>query len=144
MYFESGLYYGQVKRYFDLFNHENIKIIIFEDMIKDIQKSYQEISKFLNIEYEKIDVIKENESKAVYGPLISFIGRKINDNINKIKNKFFTINKKTDRDKIIYFLQKDSKPSKLDEYIENKLSEKYLNDIEKLEYLINKDLSIWK
>ena len=111
MYFESGLYYGQVKRYFDLFNHENIKIIIFEDMIKDIQKSYQEISKFLNIEYEKIDVIKENESKAVYGPLISFIGRKINDNINKIKNKFFTINKKTDRDKIIYFLQKDSKPS---------------------------------
>lgn len=144
MYFESGLYYKQVKRYFDLFEKRNIKVIIFEEMIEDIQKTYQDVAEFLNIQFEIINIVQENESKAVYSSWISFIGRKINNNINRVKSKILNINKKSSRDKIIYFLQKNNKPIKLNNTLENRLMEKYYKDIKGLEELVNKDLSIWK
>jgi len=37
LYIDLGLYYKQVKRYLDIFQKENIKIIIFEEMKADFQ-----------------------------------------------------------------------------------------------------------
>lgn len=144
MYFESGLYYKQVKRYFDLFEKRNIKVIIFEEMIEDIQKTYQDVAEFLNIQFETINIVQENESKAVYSSWISFIGRKINNNIFRVKSKILNINKKSSRDKKVYFLQRKNKPIKLNNTLESRLMEKYYKDIKGLEELVNKDLSIWK
>lgn len=140
MYFASGLYYEQVKRYFELFNSENIKVIIFEDMVKDIQKTYQEVSSFLEIEYQEIDIEKENESQSVYLPLLSFFGRKVTSRINRV----FKFKKKKIRDYLIYRLQKKVKPKKLNVETREKLLMFYAEDIQKLEKLLDRNLSIWK
>lgn len=140
MYLESGLYYEQVKRYFELFNSEKIKVIIFEDMVKDIQKTYHEVSSFLEIEYQEINIEQENESKSVYLALLSFFGRKVTN----LVNRYFKIEKKKTKDSLIYKLQKKVKPKKLNEETRGKLFMYYAEDIQKLEKLLGKDLSIWK
>lgn len=140
MYLESGLYYEQVKRYFELFNSEKIKVIIFEDMVKDIQKTYQELSSFLGIEYQEINIEQENESQSVYLSLLSFFGRKVTNRVNR----YFKFGKKKTRDYLIYKLQKKVKPKKLNKKTREKLLRYYAEDIQKLEKLLDKDLSVWK
>lgn len=144
MYFESGLYYKQVKRYFDLFNHNNIKVLIFENFIKDTQKAFIDTCSFLDIKYEKIDIRKENESKDVLHPWISFIGRKVNNNINRLQEIFMGINNKRKRDFLVYRLQKNKKVKKLNDSTATYLKSLYQKDIEQLERFLNTDLSIWK
>lgn len=144
MYYSSGLYYKQVERYFKLFKQENILVLIFEDMVKDIENTYKEVSKFLDIEFENISAKQENESRKVYCPLCSFIGRKFNNYFNRVQNKFINVNKKEKRDWLIYKLQKNEKPNKLDKTTANSLLKLYINDIEKLEEFLNINLSNWK
>lgn len=143
MYSSSGLYYEQVKRYKDLFDENNILIIKFEDMTQDINNTYKDVSVFLKINYEEINVEKENESKMVYNPLLSFLGRKITKIINRLMKGVIRIDQKHKKDKIIYLLQKNNKPEAMNINTKKELLEKYLYDIKMLEELIDKDLSNW-
>ena len=45
----SGWYYQQVKRYLDLFGPEQVKIIIFEEFIKNPKKIVKEVLEFLDV-----------------------------------------------------------------------------------------------
>jgi len=58
-YFQEGLYYRevvkyseQVKRYYDVFGKENVHVIIFDDLIKDVEKVYREVLLFLGVDAE--------------------------------------------------------------------------------------------
>jgi len=46
----GGMYYEQVKRYVETFGTENVKVVIFEEFIKDPQKIVQQIIDFLEID----------------------------------------------------------------------------------------------
>lgn len=48
---QRGFYYEDVKKYFEFFGKSNVKIIIFEEWIKDPKKIIQEILKFINLNY---------------------------------------------------------------------------------------------
>ena len=48
-YLYDGMYSEYVKRYLDTFGHKKIKIIVFEEFIKDTKKIIIEILKFLNV-----------------------------------------------------------------------------------------------
>lgn len=48
----AGFYYEDVKRYSEVFGKENLKIIIFENWIKDPKKTIEEILKFVNLNYK--------------------------------------------------------------------------------------------
>jgi hypothetical protein len=141
MYFSSGLYYEQVKRYLTEFNPNNILILIFEEMIKDTKSTFKNICEFLNVDFVDIEAKKENESRKVYHPFLSFWGRKI---IDYMINPLFKPESKIKRDCILYKLQKQKKPDNLNSVIKKTLLSKYTNDIKDLEILINKDLSLWK
>ena len=47
---EKGFYYKQLKKYYDVFPKEQIKIILFEDMIKNPGEVTQEVFKFLGVD----------------------------------------------------------------------------------------------
>ena len=47
----AGFYYEDVKRYLEIFGKNNVKIIIFEEWIKDPKKTIEEILKFINLNY---------------------------------------------------------------------------------------------
>jgi hypothetical protein len=51
LYVEFGMYYEQVKRYFDTFGMEQVKVIIFEEFVKHPERSINEVLDFLGVNY---------------------------------------------------------------------------------------------
>lgn len=49
LYVEKGLYCEQVARYFDLFGKKQVKILIFEEFIKNTYDKIKEVLEFLNV-----------------------------------------------------------------------------------------------
>lgn len=45
----NGFYYPKLKKYFDIFGENQIKVILFEDLITDTNKTVKEVFKFLNV-----------------------------------------------------------------------------------------------
>jgi len=50
-----SLYYENVQRYIDIFGSQQVKIIIFEEWVKNQKKTVEEILKFLDLNYELTD-----------------------------------------------------------------------------------------
>ena len=142
-YLEKGFYYTQLKRYFDVFPKEQIKIILFEDMIKNPGEVTQEVFKFLGVDSSFIpNTSKKANVSGVPKGYLGWSVMKLRKNnlipdieFGKILPKFLV-------DLIIKTIY--SKPKKMNKELVKKLTRKYyLEDIKKLEKLINQDLSTW-
>jgi len=142
-YLEKGFYYKQLKRYYAVFPKEQIKIILFEDIIKSPVKITQEVFEFLNVDSSFIPNTskKANVSgvpKGTLGWIIMKLRKKNlmpNIEFSKIYPEFIV-------NLILNTIY--SKPKKISNKLIKKLTKQYyIKDIKKLEKLINKDLSIW-
>jgi hypothetical protein len=51
LYIEFGMYYEQVKRYFDIFGRNQVKVIIFEEFIQHPEQYVNEVLAFLGVNY---------------------------------------------------------------------------------------------
>ena len=58
MYVEPGMYYEQVKRYFDIFGREQVKVIIFEEFVQHPVQTVNEVLAFLGVNYT-VTAVKE-------------------------------------------------------------------------------------
>ena len=63
-------YYEQVKRYYDVFGKENVKIIFFEEFVQDKANTYNHVLQFLglkahSLEFKQINKNKEIKSESV-------------------------------------------------------------------------------
>lgn len=85
LYFRSGLYYEQVKRYLELFKNQ-VLLLKFEDFVKEPGVVYGDVCSFLQVEPVKVRFHIHNPSYAVRSAKILFILRKLNNNIIR-KNK---------------------------------------------------------
>ena len=142
-YLEKGFYYKQLKRYYDVFPTEQIKIILFEDMIKSPEKITREIFEFLNIDssFTPNTSKKANVSGVPKGTL-GWIVMKLRKNNLMPDIEFSKILPKFIVNLILNTIY--SKPKKISNKLIKKLTKKYyIKDIRKLEKLINRDLSIW-
>ena len=142
-YINQGYYYRQLKRYYNNFPKENIKVVLFDDLIKDPISTLEDIFTFLDVNKDvDIDTSKKSNSSGVpFGPagwLLKKI-RKYNLMPNIILSNYLSgsiINKLFS---LVY-----KKPPRLDSFRRKKVTKKYFNsDILKLEKLINRDLSHW-
>lgn len=142
-YKDKGFYYKQLKRYFELFPKENIKVLLFEDVVKNPTTTTQEIFSFLGVDSNFIPDTKQKTNvsgtpKGVFGWLIMNL-RYYNLIPNIAFSKYlpnFLVN--------FIFQSAYSKPEKLDAKLKRELTEKYFKqDILQLENLIKKDLSHW-
>ena len=140
-YIELGLYFKQVKRYLEIFGSENVHIILYQDFKNDIEVVMKKVYHFLEVDskfeqkvekkYNTFSIPKNNFIRIVY----SFVGLRkflkfvIPENlVKRMKNTFF---------------KKDEKPE-LSLKLRKKMNELFLHDINLLEDLLSKDLSIWK
>ncbi len=80
LYYRSGLYCNQVKKYLDLFK-ENVLIIPFEDLAMNPAPAYEKVCSFLNIPPAQVPFHIFNSSRAVYSPKLTFVLRKLNNYI---------------------------------------------------------------
>lgn len=70
LYFHSGLYFEQVKRYYDNFSKKQLKVIIFEEFVEEPLRSVHEIYKFLGVDPNFDPEIKiHNEGAPGYHPM---------------------------------------------------------------------------
>lgn len=80
LYYASGLYHDQVKRYIDLF-HTNVLTVKFEDLIGDPVINLKKIFSFLELEPARYPFGIHNPSRTVLSSKIQFILRKLNQYI---------------------------------------------------------------
>ena len=135
---DPGLYYNQVKKYLDVFGSGKVKIIIFEEFVKEPIKTVKEVLEFIGIDAEPSK--KVGKAFNPYGAPRGKIGKKIlaSKTIKKISTKIIpqTLRWKV-RGKIL--IKKDEKPklSKEDRLV---LENFYRNDINELKNLIKTKL----
>ena len=56
LYVELGMYYEQVKRYFDIFGRQQVKVIIFEEFIQDPVKHVNDVLAFLGVNHRVSEI----------------------------------------------------------------------------------------
>jgi len=142
-YIEKGYYSVQLKRYFDLFSEKNIKIYLFEDVVKNTKETLKDIFKFLEVdENVEIDTSKKANVSGNPSGLMGWVLKKMW--YYNLMPKFA----------ISYYLPKFImelifksvyKPiEKLNEDSRRDITERYYKgEIRSLEKLIDRDLSSW-
>jgi len=138
LYLEAGLYSESVKRYLEIFGPKQVKIIIFEEFIKNPKKILEEILDFLNI--------SENLSNfkfTIHNPFTSARDQNAeyiltSKTISKFSKLFLPFStRKFLRQKIL--TKKQEKPI-LEENDRKILYEYYHDDVKKLKNILTKDL----
>jgi hypothetical protein len=142
LYKELGMYYKQVKNYFDTFKNENIKVIIYEEFFKDVEQGLFDVFEFLeiepnqNINYNEI----HNKYSAPKNSLSKYVLQN-KTNLGFIRN--IAPNKlKTFLNKNVFY--KDAEKPEFDRDALTYLHNVFIDDINKLEVLLNKKLDSWK
>jgi hypothetical protein len=82
LYYHSGLYADQVARYFDTFPREQVHVILFDDLKKDLLATIQGVYRFLGVDadYEPHLDSRNASSFPLSVKLQAWIGRQWNDN----------------------------------------------------------------
>jgi hypothetical protein len=65
LYVEFGMYYEQVKRYFDIFGREQVKVIIFEEFVKRPEQTVNEVLAFLGIKCTVTEIREQHNPYSV-------------------------------------------------------------------------------
>ena len=86
LYFHSGLYSIQVKRYTEIFRKDKVHIILFEELKSDPLKTIQSVYEFLNVDISfmpKIQIYNKTQTPLVV-PLQYFLKQKSYNYLNKL------------------------------------------------------------
>jgi len=138
---DNGLYYENVNRYISFFGKDNVKIIIFEEFIQDVEKTIKDILNFLNLKSELVDFKPIAYNK--YGVVRSPLSQKIlqNKTIRKFSEVFISPSKR--RFLKEKFILKEEKKPEMDENVSKLLINYYSEDVQKIKNFLKRDLS-WK
>lgn len=149
-----SLYFNQVKRYFDLFPNQKIKVIIYDDLNRDSAKVLADVEKFLGVdEYCPPNI---NERSYVTGEVkFSFINKVLAASryfVHKYHLSFLLdISRLAGLSRWFEQLRQENKKmeektevSQLNEQNQEWLREYFRADVGKLETLISRDLAAWK
>src|SRR6266542_5994725 len=134
-----GQYYEQVKRYLTAFGEKQVKILFYEDIIKDIQSVIKELYTFLNVDCTFSP--NTDQQHNVYSSPKNFFIQKLyaQKKIRTIAKRFFGENIQHQlKDN---FFRKE-KPV-LNEKLRLALIEIYKTNIYKTSALLKKDLTYW-
>ena len=134
---KAGLYSKDVEKYFELFGRKQVKVIIFEEWIKNVKNTIEDILQFLNI-HETINDIKYkiyDPDHIPRGKLAEILIH--NSTVNKISNKITNDSFKSFSKKL---LSKNQTKQKMSQEDKTKLKKYYIKDVEKLQTLLERDL----
>ena len=143
-YMDRGKYYEQVKAYLQEF--KNVKIILYEDLKKNVEHELINICQFLNVDKDFI-FVKRTEQNSSFLPKSKLLSKLIS---LESKTKFRMLNyfpenvKSTIKEKFRKFNSSNEAIQPLSDVLRNKLNEFFIEDIQNLEKLIGRDLSIWQ
>ncbi len=145
-------YYRQLKRYFDLFPKENIKVLFFEDMKKDKISFLKEVESFLGVSsYIPLRIHQLSNPAGILK--FKIIGRMLTRMRLWLRrhNMIFLIKlsrligiSKLYRALTITWVNPYSVKPQMEKTLKVTLRKYFKRDVENLEKLLDKDLSHWK
>ncbi|MGA2499243.1 MAG: sulfotransferase [Tepidisphaeraceae bacterium] len=142
IYTDVFSFHPQVKRYFDTFPREQVKVIIFEDFVKDTPRVYRETLEFLGLPNfaAKLEVV--NAAKPVALGVNRFFGQR--PALRSIVHRFVpaAVQRKI-VDALPYFTKTLKREAKISPELRSKLAPRFREDIEKLSELLGRDLTHW-
>jgi hypothetical protein len=146
-YFHVGLYYEQVKRYFDIFYRERVQVHIFEEFIKDPGQTCKEIFSFIGVDPGFIPVIEKHNMAASFRfgflhklllsppPILSKVYQAL-----PMRSKLFIY----DVARSLFRMNlRDMPRPPMEKSIRDRLMARYRENIHQLEGLLGRDLSLW-
>ena len=140
-YSQRVQYHQQVKRYFDRFKPEQIKVIIFEEFKSANERIFREVLEFLQVnpdftpEYGAVNVNKEVKFKSVNNLINSPLIKSITKNLLSQEFNEFV------RDNIVErFLWHQAPKASIPESIKMQLMEQYRPEVIKISELLDRDL----
>lgn len=139
-YVEVGLYHGQVKRYFDIFGPDGVKIYLQEDFRQDPESVISDLYDFLNI--DKSFMPKTRIEHNVFSiPKSKFIRNLYAS--SSVRSCASSIIPSAIKRYLLYTLFEQEKKPVLRPETKRYLLEAYEPDVNKLAQLIGRDLSVW-
>ena len=149
-YRDIATFSKQVKRYLDVFGEERVKILIQEEMNDNTMQTVKDVYSFLQVNEQFIPNIKKhNINKTVRFRWLRNLVHRPPIFIRKIAR--FIIRNRSGREVLTSFMvllnkkvnTRYSERPKINKPTDKMLRSYFKRDIEKLEKLINKDLSHW-
>ncbi|MGE5527840.1 MAG: sulfotransferase family protein [Patescibacteria group bacterium] len=151
-YLKESCYAQHISRYLEYFNYKNMKFIIFEEFINNIEENLPDLLRFLEVDTRhnfRLDLYKNQNTgtkRATLSQLFyrNHISQKIRDLIQMNTTwKTQVVLKKL---KNIILARSDCKTmyTKLNKDILAKLDDYFEHEITELEQLLGRDLSIWR
>lgn len=137
-------YFQQLERLFSLVNRENIHVIIFDDFKLNTDKVYRGVLSFLELPYQKPETYEARNKMGLIH--VDSIFKRILIRVLSlgIKIKDILGIRKTLNVVSIFHNSKDIKIDKPKGEFRVEIQRYFHDDIEKLELLLNRDLSAWK
>lgn len=147
----EGFYCKHLKRYYDLFPHENIKILLYDDIKKDLSGMIKEIFTFLNVDntYKCDFSVRYNESGIIKNRVLNnIIGANgyVQNSLKKISPIIYNkmLNNSSAQRVLNEIRSKNMDKPTMDPNIKNFLNEEvYREDILCLKSLTNLNIDSW-
>lgn len=147
-YLHKGFYFQHLKRYYNFFAEDQIKIFLYEELTDNANQLLFELLRFIDVDpnikidttikYMKSTPIVKNKNIDSFVSLILKLTQKKHVRI---------IERLLGKENINYFVGKISKINRIEEevpwYVYKEFIKIYREDIFQLQFLINKDLSYW-
>lgn len=145
-YTRAGFYFEQLDRYYKLFPRDQIKVVLYDDLVKDSQGLMRDIFTFLGVDPTFIPDTnaRPNVSGFPKSPAFHKFMYQLfmeNNPIKRISRILFP--KKLRQDVMVNMRLMNLEKKKMPKDIRIELDNLFREDIQKLEKLINRDLSFW-
>ena len=146
-YTEIGKYSEQLQRYYDVFGRDKVKVILFEEFKSNTKAVYSDLLKFLEVDVSIIPELKVyNSSKTIRSSWMRNMTVNAPQWMRKTGRTIFP-HQSGRRDWLMKTLwkinTKEAEKKKLSSSLRSILLNHYQDDIQRLENLIGRDLSIW-
>ena len=140
-YFATGLYTEQVRRFFETFGRDNVRVYIFEEFTADPCATCRDIFEFLDVDPEfEPKIAIHNEARLPSHPRLQFWLR------NRARRYLFFLPSPFRRkllDSLMALNTNRGSTPRREREVEARLLERYRDDIHELEQILERDLSLW-
>ena len=142
-YINKGYYSEQIERYFNEFPIENIKILLFDDIIQNTKECLEDIFRFLEVDDTfEVDFSRKLNASGIPSGVLGFILKKMR--YYRLMPKFALSDYFPNSIINLIFKSVYTKSPRLSSKFRRELTNKYYKEeIIKLQKLINRDLSDW-
>ncbi|MEA3326180.1 MAG: sulfotransferase [Chloroflexota bacterium] len=145
-YKNAGFYYQQLKRYYQIFNSDQIKVVLYDDLVLDSQALIKDVFTFLDIDqsFEPDTSSHPNISGFPKSNKFHEFMRKLFMQDNPIKRISRVLFPKSFRRQVMEKMREPNlEKRKMPQEVRNELIDVFHDDIINLEKLIQQDLSLW-